>query len=57
MQGEGSAAAQGAAAAAAWGVVGSGAGYVTPHTTHSTGSQLFASGAIVLDSNQYLQDL
>jgi hypothetical protein len=56
MQGESSAAAQGAAAAAG-GVVGSGAGHVTPHTTHSTGSQLFASGANVLDSNQYLQDL
>jgi hypothetical protein len=62
VQGEASAAAgqdrgsagQPAATAAAGG---SGASHVTPHTTHSTGSQLFASGANVLDSNQYLQDL
>jgi hypothetical protein len=46
-----------AAAAAAGAAAGAGAGHVTPHTTHSTGSQVFASGANVLDSNQYLQDL
>jgi sterile alpha motif and leucine zipper-containing kinase AZK len=43
--------------AAAGAAGGAGGGHVTPHTTHSTGSQLFASGANVLDSNQYLQDL
>ncbi|KAF6251427.1 kinase-like domain-containing protein [Scenedesmus sp. NREL 46B-D3] len=47
-------AAAGAAAAAAGGGA---AGHVTPHSAHSTGSQVFASGANVLDSNQFLQDL
>uniref|UniRef100_A0A383WP55 Protein kinase domain-containing protein n=1 Tax=Tetradesmus obliquus TaxID=3088 RepID=A0A383WP55_TETOB len=47
-----------AAAAAAAAAAGPGsAAQLTPHTTHSTGSQAFASGANVLDSNQYLQDL
>ncbi|WIA13591.1 hypothetical protein OEZ85_007157 [Tetradesmus obliquus] len=45
-----------AAAAAAAAGPGS-AAQLTPHTTHSTGSQACASGANVLDFNQYLQDL